>query len=282
MNKTVLIFVVTFFSFVSCNQSTNYKPEGLRKLSNSELIDHARAGNLTTENTIFKDSLGNIISRDDLLKMNQEEFFGDQFVNSNNEIVEVVIRKATNLDKALIEKIKEAFEEDEPVTIIEIDCSKIQEILAAVHETDQGNRQGGSLGNPEIDKENQQKVVSIIEKCGFPTVVNHGYKSIETVFLVLQHAGKGLREKYFPQIKNSADQGGLPWSIVALMEDRMLMDKGEKQKYGSQVKKDNGSEEWTLYPIQDPENVNEIREEVGLGPIEEYLLHFCIEYKIVK
>ncbi|MDQ3394850.1 MAG: hypothetical protein M3512_12165 [Bacteroidota bacterium] len=64
------------------------------------------------------------------------------------------------------------------------------------------------------------------------------------------------------------------------MEDRMLMDRGEKQKYGSQVIKDNGSDEWTLYPIQDPENVNKMREKNGLGPLEEYLRHFGIENKI--
>ncbi|MDQ3394851.1 MAG: hypothetical protein M3512_12170 [Bacteroidota bacterium] len=97
--------------------------------------------------------------------------------------------------------MKEAFEVEEPVTIIDIDCSEIQKILEIVYETDQENRQGGSVENPDIDKENQQKVVSIIEKCGFPSVEKHGYKSVETVFLVIQHAGKGLREKYFSHIK---------------------------------------------------------------------------------
>lgn len=138
------------------------------------------------------------------------------------------------------------------------------------------------MANPDIDRENQQTVVSIIEKCGFPTIKEHGYKSVEAVFLVIQHAGKNLREKYFPLIKKSADQGELQWSTVALMEDRMLMDRGEKQKYGSQVRKDNGNEEWSLYPIQDPENVNKRRAEVGLGPIEEYLRHFGIEYSTDK
>jgi hypothetical protein len=67
------------------------------------------------------------------------------------------------------------------------------------------------------------------------------------------------------------------------MEDRMLMDKGEKQKYGSQVRKSNGSDKWSLHPpIQDPENVNKRRAEVGLEPIEEYLKHFGIEYKTDK
>lgn len=285
MKKIVIILIVSLFSLVSCNNSSNYKPQGLKKLSDAEILERVRDGNYITENTVFRDSVGNIISRDELYKMNQEEIFGDQYVNSQNQIVEVVIRKATEGDKALIKKMKEAFEEkhpfeeEQPVTIIDIDCANMVEILETVYQTDQDNRQGGSVANADIDKKNQQIVVSTIEKCGFPTVEKHGYKSVEAIFLVIQHAGKSLREQYFPQIKNSADQGDLQWSTVALMEDRMLMDRGEKQKYGSQVHKKNGSDQWSLYPIEDPQNVNNRRAQVGLGPIEEYLKHFGIDYK---
>jgi hypothetical protein len=282
MRKSVFILIVSLFCLISCYKSSIYKPQGLRKLSDEEILEGYRSRNFIAEKTVFKDSLGNAISRDELLKINPDDFFGDYYVSSNNELIEVVIRKATGQDKALIEKMKIGFEEEEPITIIDIDCSEIKKTLETVYEADQRNRQGGSVENLENDKKNQQIVVSTIENCGFPTVEKHGYKSVEAVFLVLQHAGKSLREKYFPQIKKSADQGDLQWSIVALMEDRMLMDRGEKQKYGSQVLKKNGSDTWTLYPIQDPENVNKRRAEIGLQPIEEYLRHFGIEYKIDK
>ncbi|MDO1449773.1 hypothetical protein Q0590_26075 [Rhodocytophaga aerolata] len=283
MNKIVLILMISVFSAVSCNKSSNYKPQGLRKLSDTEIIEHAKTGNYISENTIFKDSVGNIVSRDELRQMNTEEIFGDQYVNADNKIVEVVLRKATNEDKALIKKLKEGFEiEDEAVTIIDIDCSEVEKILEAVYQVDQDNRKGGVVANTDIDKENQQIVVSTIEKCGFPSVEKHGNRSVEAVFLVIQHAGKSLREKYFPQIKKSADQGDLQWSLVALMEDRMLMDRGEKQKYGSQVQKKNGSDKWSLYPIEDPQNVNKRRAQVGLGPIEEYLKHFGIDYNTIN
>lgn len=281
MKKTVIILMVSLFSLVSCNKSSNYKPQGLRKLSDAEILEHAREGNYITEITVFRDSLGNIISRDELRKVNQEEFFGDQYVDSDNQIVEVVIRKATNQDKVLIKKMKEAFgiEDEQPITLIDIDCSKMEKILETVYQTDQENREGGSVANTDIDKNNQQIVVSTIEKCGFPSVEKHGNKSVQAVFLVIQHAGKNLREKYFPHIKKSADQSDLQWSAVALMEDRMLLDRGEKQKYGSQVHKENGSDKWSLYPIEDPQNVNERRAQVGLDPIEEYLKQLGIDYK---
>lgn len=279
MKIIAAILIVSLFSLISCSEKNNYTPKGLRKLSNTELIERSRSRNFISDSAEFKDSLGNPISRDELYNFSPEEFFGDQYVNANDELIEVVLRKANYQDKALIERMKDAFEEGEPISIIDIDCSKIQNILESVYESDQGNRQGGSVQNPKTDAENQQIVVSTLENCGFPTAEKHGYKSVEAVFLVIQHAGKTLREKYFPQIKESADQGDLMWSTVALMEDRMLMDRGEKQKFGSQVQKLNGSEDWTLYPIQDPENVNKRRAEIGLEPLEEYLLHFGIEYE---
>ncbi|MEB2777341.1 DUF6624 domain-containing protein [Algoriphagus sp. D3-2-R+10] len=278
MKKSGLILILSLFSLISCYKSSVYIPEGLRKLTDEEILEGFRS-NFIAENTVFKDSLGNVLSRTELQKIDPDDLFGDYYVSSNNELIEVVIRKATKQDKELIKKIKVGIEEQEPITIIGIDCSDIKESLETVYEADQENRQGGSVGNLEIDYKNQQIVVSTIENCGFPTVEEHGYKSVEAVFLVIQHAGKSLREKYFPQIKESADQGDLQWSLVALMEDRMLMDRGEKQKFGSQVIMKSGSNTWTLYPILDPENVNKRRAEIGLQPIEEYLQHFGIEYK---
>jgi hypothetical protein len=278
-----IFIVLSFFLFTlpSCSTREKYNTNGLRKLNDKEILERARANNLITDNTIFIDSLGNINSREEMQKINSKEVFGDLYVNSKGEIVKVLLRRATKQDEILIGKIQDALEEGEPISIVSINCSDVPQILNEVYETDQGNRSRGIVEN-NIDKENQQKVISIIENCGFPTLEEHGLKSVEATFLVIQHAGKSLREKYFPQIKRSADKGDLQWSKVALMEDRMLMDRGEKQKYGSQVIKVNGSDKWILYPIQDPENVNKIRAKVGLGPIEEYLSNFDIEYKIDK
>lgn len=275
--KKLFTILFVIFSLTAC-KSRNYQPEGLRKLSEAEVIAHAKTRIPFPETVIFKDSTGNIIPKEDVYKLDHDEFYGIHYVNADNEIVEIVIKKDAAYVKAFNQKLSVAFEEAEPIAIIDTDCSNTRDILKTVYEADQGSRQGRSAENFDIDKENQQIVVSIIEKCGFPTVEGHGYKSVETVFLVLQHAGKGLRSKYFPLIKESAGKGDLSWSIVALMEDRMLMDRGEKQKYGSQVRKNNGSDEWFLYPIHDPENVNERRAKIGLEPIEDYLKNFDIEY----
>jgi len=58
------------------------------------------------------------------------------------------------------------------------------------------------------------------------------------------------------------------------MKDRILMDEGKPQLYGSQIK--NGK----LYTLDSPKTVNERRKEMGLQPIEDYLKSFGVEYKI--
>ena len=282
MKQSALFFALAVFLLSSCHSSGTYKPNGLRKLSGQEILQRIQAGKRVGEGVSFKDSLGNALSLEDIRKMDQEGFFGDQYVDRDGEVVEIVVRRATEKDKALIKAINEFLTEGVSVTTIAVDCSQVWEMLEAVYEADQNSRQEGGVPDPAVDERNQQIVVSILEQCCFPTLAEHGSKSVEAVFLVVQHAGKGLREKYFPLVKKSAEEGALQRSAVALMEDRMLMDKGEKQKYGSQVSKENGSAEWVLHPIQDPENVNKRRAEVGLGPIEGYLKHFNIDYKVAN
>ncbi|WP_347160235.1 DUF6624 domain-containing protein [Pontibacter chitinilyticus] len=278
MKKIILGLLVTFFAVVACTRSSTYQPQGFRKLSEAELVERARARNLVTEKTVIKDSLGNTIPREQLEKMDPEAFFGDQYVNANNEVAEVVLRRATAQDSVLVKKIEQAYEEGYPMAIVNVDCSQVRDMLERVYESDQASRKNGGV-DAAVDKANQQIVASIIEHCGFPSMEEHGHKSVEAAFLVIQHADKRLREKYYPFIKASADRGDIPWSEVALMEDRVLTDRGEKQKYGSQVHKEDGSDAWILYPIQDPANVDKRRAEVSLGPLADYLKQFGIKYK---
>ena len=89
---------------------------------------------------------------------------------------------------------------------------------------------------------------------------------MQAVFLVIQHASKELREKYFPLIKASAEKGELTLRVVAMMEDRMLMEKGKKQKYGTQLISYNDGP-LRLHPIEDEANVNKRRAAMGMGTI---------------
>lgn len=164
------------------------------------------------------------------------------------------------------------------IQLADVDCDARKQMLENIFDSDQENRRSGKEIDEEIDYQNQVKVVSLIEKCGWPERREVGAKAMNAVFLVLQHASAELRQKYFPMIKASAEKGDLPLRVVAMMEDRMLMENGKKQKYGTQLVSHNGGP-MKLHPIEDPATLNERRAAMGMEPIEEYLKHFGLEYR---
>ncbi|KAB1160502.1 hypothetical protein F7018_01095 [Tenacibaculum aiptasiae] len=158
------------------------------------------------------------------------------------------------------------------VDLIEIDCSKKQQILSKVYESDQRIRKANDLIKyAKEDHKNQELVISIIEKCGMPTLKEVSQKQMNAIWLGLQHSNKKIRKKYFPQIEKAVENGDLSKQQYALMKDRILMDEGKPQIYGSQI--NNGK----LYKLENPETVNERRKEMGMEPIEGYLKHFDIQ-----
>ncbi len=159
------------------------------------------------------------------------------------------------------------------IDIRDVDCSKKRELLEGVYESDQ------SIRKPNVplkefalqDHANQELVFSILEKCGMPTLAEVGQTQMDAVWLVLQHADGEYREKYFPLIVQAVDRGDLSKQNLALMKDRMLMDAGQPQLYGSQIK------DGKLYELASPDSVDVWRKAMGMEPLKDYLRNFNIE-----
>lgn len=70
------------------------------------------------------------------------------------------------------------------------------------------------------------------------------------------------------------------------MEDRYLMYQGKEQIYGTQGTTSlfkSGKNESFIWPIQNPERVNQRRKKAGFSQtIEEYAKRFQINYRVVK
>jgi hypothetical protein len=64
---------------------------------------------------------------------------------------------------------------------------------------------------------------------------------------------------------------------LAMLEDRILLRRGGKQIYGTQVHWDEFRKKWVLSPIEDEKNVDQKRAQVGLQPLREYLKIFNSE-----
>lgn len=276
MIRIFLIFLLGFINSAFC-YSQAYVPTGLRKLDDTEKLEFVKKGVFATEETIFRDTSGKIIENENSLDMT--EVFYDSYVNNDNEIIECIIRPITKSDKELWKQMIDLFQDKDwgIITPVKIECDKQKDVLEDVLIKDQQNRDSGQVKDLKVDKENLEKVLGIIENCGFPTLQAVGQKGMTSTFLVIQHSTRKIREKYLPQIKSCAEKGDLSLQEVALMEDRLLMESGEKQKYGTQITCDYENVGCKLYPTEDLKKVNERRKTMGLGSLQEYVKSWNIQ-----
>ena len=281
--KHLIIGLLTIIMF-SCNENEKYKPDGLRQVTQKELLENAeKRQSFNYDNVVYKNENGIEISLDSVKNIpNVEEWTADSYVNENNELKELILRKANAKDKEFQKQLMAVYEKEivEPVIPIVIDCNNIQDILTKVHSLDQDMRVNGNGIDVSIDRENLVTVVSLIENCGLPTLDDVSQEQMSAIWLVFQHTDNFHRKKYFPMLKQSAENGDLSPSHIALMEDRILMYDKEPQIYGSQITKNTDNGEWMIYDLYNPESVDKRRAEVGLGPLNEYVSQWDIEFKI--
>lgn len=130
------------------------------------------------------------------------------------------------------------------------------------------------------DSLNELEVIEIINKKGWVGKSLVGGQANMTLWLVIQHAPLETQELYLPLLKKSVLEGESSGSHLALLEDRIQMRNGKPQTYGSQITTDEETGEQIVYQVREPEYVNQRRREVGLGPIEDYVKRWGIEWGV--
>ena len=122
----------------------------------------------------------------------------------------------------------------------------------------------------EIDRRNTNRLKQIIAEYGWPGKSLVGTDGAHAAWLIVQHATHDL-----PFMKRSLKlmQGSPPGEVapadVALLTDRLMLKETGKQIYGSQLAMKNGR--LVPEPIQDEQDVDRRRAEVGLMPLPDYL-----------
>lgn len=125
-----------------------------------------------------------------------------------------------------------------------------------------------------IDKENQTFVFGLLDNQGWPDGLSD--KANSAIFLVIDHAEFAAQEKYYPVVKEKAEQGIIGKEDAATLQDRILMKKGEMQVYGTQTTRVviNGENINYLWPVKNPDQLDKLRKDVNLPPIAEYIAVF--------
>lgn len=127
----------------------------------------------------------------------------------------------------------------------------------------------------QVDSLNLTKVSAILERYGWPGAEVIGSSANTTLFMVIQHSDLVQQDRYLPVMRKAVKEGKASASQLALLEDRVALLHHQKQRYGSQVKWDMKSNEYSLLPLEDPLHVDERRKEVGLQPLKDYLKSCC-------
>ncbi len=122
------------------------------------------------------------------------------------------------------------------------------------------------------DKYNEVLLAHIFKYHNFPTYQKTGLGEIELIpFTIFLHCSTSFQEKYLPLIKVASDANNVPEHFFPQAQDRILMQKGLPQIYGTQLVWNKKAEVLELYKVKDMSKVDALRKEVGLGKLSKYL-----------
>lgn len=178
-----------------------------------------------------------------------------------------------NLDKPLAATLDNIYREDQGLR------RQISEIEAN-YGRDSAEMRAHWKKIQEKDSINLIKIQQILDTRGWLGADVIGRQGNSTLFLVIQHSDLAVQEKYLPMMREAVKKGNASPGSLALLEDRVVLRQGEKQIYGSQIGQNSETGEYYVLPLEDPENVDQRREEVGLGPLQEYISHWNLTWDV--
>ena len=162
---------------------------------------------------------------------------------------------------------------------------KIGEELAAMRVEDQEVRKRwlADQNNRQIIDEMQAlsakhvaRLRQILARHGWPTK-EFGDKASSDAWMIAQHGGKEMLAYTLPMMEAAVKAGELAESLYATSLDRVLVQQGKMQRYGTQF--DTNGDKCEPLPIEDAEHVDERRIRAGMPPLAEYTQMLCAMYK---
>jgi hypothetical protein len=157
-----------------------------------------------------------------------------------------------------------------------------REIMTAAEEKGNDSKEVRALWKIQsrYDSLNTVAVTKILDERGWLGADVIGGKGNLTLFLVIQHADTEVQEKYLPMMRQAVKDGKAEGSSLAMLEDRVALAQGRKQLYGSQIHTDMETNQYYVAPLEDPDNVDARRAEVGLPPLASYTEYFGFKWNL--
>lgn len=120
------------------------------------------------------------------------------------------------------------------------------------------------------DASNRGWLRTIVDAHGWPPASRVGREGASQAWLLAQHADGDVdfQERCLGLMRVAVAAGEADPKDLAYLEDRVAVNRGRAQVYGTQFHEVDG--ELVPQPIEDPARVDERRAAVGLGPLAEY------------
>jgi len=171
----------------------------------------------------------------------------------------------------------ERYELPEDVEVDPDTVAVVTEELRERRREDQRVRQERTRLSPDIarvDHDNTEFLRTLIEELGWIDAERFGRESAEAAFLLVQHSPDlRLMRTALPRIEKDVRAKRIDGQNYALLFDRVQLNLGWKQRYGSQIGiTEQGAK--VLMPCEDFESVDQRRSELGMGTLANYLKLF--------
>ncbi len=121
-----------------------------------------------------------------------------------------------------------------------------------------------------VDADNRAWLRALVDAHGWLTISRVGNEGAGDAWLLAQHADPDVdfQERCLEWMRAAVAIGEATPTNLAYLEDRVAVNRGRPQIYGTQFHEVDG--EMVPRLLADPERVDERRASVGLGPLEEY------------
>ncbi len=141
---------------------------------------------------------------------------------------------------------------------------------------DQAERMGGTPppGLPDVPRTDQgrtERLKQLIAGHGWPTRRSVGTDGATAAWLIAQHSDHDVAfQKEALALMQAAGDGDIDTTELAYLEDRVAVNTGAPQIYGTQIRCGPGAEPVPATPIRDEEKVEQRRKKMKLQPLADY------------
>ncbi|SEF15130.1 DUF6624 domain-containing protein [Jiangella alba] len=147
---------------------------------------------------------------------------------------------------------------------------ELQAELLELKAQDQAERSPEYIGEWH-DQERTDRLAEIVDEHGWPGSDLVGTDGASAAWVIAQHSDLDpeFQQRALELMRPAAEAGRADLGELAYLEDRVALNAGGEQVYGTQIACVDGVPEPA--PLADPETVDERRAEAGLDPLDEYL-----------